>query len=201
MQKKIFEYVKKHQFIENREQLKTIPYITDKVFEQAAGFLRINNANNFLDRTSIHPEAYPVVNELCKYLQLPINKLINNYQVLNQLNPNELTTILKTDIYTIENIINNLKNPLQDVRDDYDIPILRSQMVDINNLKIGMLVQGTIRNQTEFGSFIDIGLKNDALLHISNYCEEDNLHVNKNINVYIDKIDTITQKISLKLKL
>lgn len=199
--KKIFEYVKKHQFIENREQLKTIPYITDKVFEQAAGFLRINNANNFLDRTSIHPEAYLVVNELCKYLQLPINKLINNYQVLNQLNPNELTTILKTDIYTIENIINNLKNPLQDVRDDYDIPILRSQMVDINNLKIGMLVQGTIRNQTEFGSFIDIGLKNDALLHISNYCEEDNLHVNKNINVYIDKIDTITQKISLKLKL
>lgn len=83
---------------------------------------------------------------------------------------------------------------MQDVRDDYDIPILRSQMVDINDLKVGMLVQGTIRNQTQFGSFVDIGLKNDALLHISHYSEQDNLHVNKNINAYIDKIDTIAQK-------
>ena len=189
----------------SREDIKKI--LTPKTYEQSIGFLRILDGTNPLDRTGIHPESYEITNKLLVYLSLDI-KDINSEgfkDKLNKASKDELVNILNTDIYTIEDIIKELLNPGLDPRDEVDPPILRSDILKITDLKKGMKLKGTVRNVLSFGAFIDIGLHDDGLLHISKMSKEfikdptDVLSAGSIIDVYIDDINVEKNKVSLSL--
>ena len=188
------------------EKKKKLKGITDKIFEQAIGFLRIKG-NNPLDNTKIHPESYDIAIELINELGLNVNNINTSEfkERLNKVNVNELATKLNTDIYTINDIIEELKTPGLDPRDTLPAPILKSDILTIDDLKIGMELEGTVRNVATFGAFIDIGLHNDGLVHISKVSKtfvkniEEFLHVGDIIKVYVIEIDKEHEKVALSL--
>lgn len=155
-----------HKFT-SRMELKKI--LSDKVFEQSIGFIRINDASNVLDRTKIHPESYEKTYSLLKYLNLSLEDIGTPKikEVLKNINVESLEKELKIDKWTLEDIISCLKEPLRDPREDYNAPVLKDDILTINDLKVGMKLQGVVRNVVDFGAFIDIGLHNDGLVHIS----------------------------------
>ena len=202
---KILEYRDKKGKILSREEIKKL--LTDKTYEQAIGFLRIVDGKNILDQTSIHPESYNITLKLLENINMSVNDIGSSLikERLESINRNEYAKLLNTDIYTIEDIINSLIKPNRDPRDDMDKPILRSDILTIDNLVLGMKLQGTVRNVVDFGAFIDIGLKNDALAHISKltnkYIKHPNevLAVGDIVDVYIDEIKIDKKKVSLRL--
>ena len=191
--------------IKSRSDIKSI--LKDKTYEQAIGFLRIFNGDNPLDSTSIHPESYDVTLNLIKLLDLGINdigsELLNNK--LKDIDIDELSKSLNVDKYTLEDIIECLKKPTLDPRDGREKPLLKSDILDIKDLKKGMHLQGTVRNVIDFGAFVDIGLHNDGLIHISkmsnNYIKHPSeiLSVGDIVDVYVDDIFLDKQKVSLSL--
>lgn len=201
---KIMTYKEKN-IIKSREQLKTIT--SDKVYEQAIGFLRINDGNQPLDNTGIHPESYELTNNILKYLNLDI-KNINSQEFKDTLNKaavKELINEFNSNEYTIEDIIKELLNPGLDPRTDKPEPILRSDVLKIEDLNIGLELKGTVRNVTNFGAFVDIGLKNDGLLHISKMSDKfvknplDILSTGDIITCYVDDIIIDKKKVSLTM--
>ncbi len=202
---KITKYKEKH-IIKTREELKKIG-LTDKVYEQSVGFLRINNGDNPLDNTGIHPESYELTEHLLSKLKLDIKNINTNEfkEVLNKANSEELSKSLNTDIYTITDIIKELLNPGLDPRSEIDPPILKSDILTLEDLKIGMELKGTVRNVASFGAFIDIGLHDDGLLHISkmskNFVSDPNeiVSVGDIITCYVDDISLEKHKVSLTL--
>ena len=202
---KITKYKEKH-IIKTREELKKIG-LTDKVYEQSVGFLRINNGDNPLDNTGIHPESYELTEHLLSKLKLDIKNINTNEfkEVLNKANTEELSKSLNTDIYTITDIIKELLNPGLDPRSEIDPPILKSDILTLEDLKIGMELKGTVRNVASFGAFIDIGLHDDGLLHISkmskNFVSDPNeiVSVGDIITCYVDDISLEKHKVSLTL--
>ena len=202
---KITKYKEKH-IIKSREELKAIG-LNDKVYEQSVGFLRINNGENLLDNTGIHPESYELTNKLLSSLKLDIKNINTNEfkETLKKANSEELSKTLKTDIYTITDIIKELLNPGLDPREEIDPPILKSDILTIEDLKIGMELKGTVRNVASFGAFIDIGLHDDGLLHISkmskNFVSDPNelVSVGDVITCYVDDISLEKHKVSLSL--
>ena len=202
---KITKYKEKH-IIKTREELKKIG-LTDKVYEQSVGFLRINNGDNPLDNTGIHPESYELTEHLLSKLKLDIKNINTNEfkEVLNKANSEELSKLLNTDIYTITDIIKELLNPGLDPRSEIDPPILKSNILTLEDLKIGMELKGTVRNVASFGAFIDIGLHDDGLLHISkmskNFVSDPNeiVSVGDIITCYVDDISLEKHKVSLTL--
>ncbi len=202
---KIMKYKEKH-VIKSREELKNIG-LTDKVYEQSVGFLRINNGDNPLDNTGIHPESYELTNKLLKELNLNISDINkdNFKKELKNAKVNELINKLNTDTYTINDIIKELLNPGLDPRSEIDPPILKSNILTIDDLKIGMELKGTVRNVASFGAFIDIGLHDDGLLHISkmskSFVSDPNeiLSVGDIITCYVDDIIKEKHKVSLTL--
>ena len=202
---KIIKYKEKN-IIKTREELKSIG-LNEKVYEQSIGFLRINNGDNPLDNTGIHPESYQTTNNLLNYLKLNI-KDINNpdfKKVLNNANVEELSKYLNKDKYTIEDIIKELLNPGLDPREEIDPPILKSNILTIDDLKIGMEIIGTVRNVASFGAFIDIGLHDDGLLHISKMSKQfvsdpnEIVSVGDIITCFVDDISKEKNKVSLSL--
>ena len=202
---KIIKYKEKH-IIKSREEIKNIG-LTDLVYEQSIGFLRINNGNNALDNTGIHPESYEITNKLLEYLKLDI-KNINEESFKNTLKntkTEELVKVLNTDLYTINDIIKELLNPGLDPRSEIDPPILKSDILTIDDLKPGMKLKGTVRNVASFGAFVDIGLHDDGLLHISKMSKSfvsnpnDIVSVGDIITCYIDEINKEKHKVSLTL--
>ena len=199
---KILEYRNKNR-IKNRNELKKI--LSDKTYEQAIGFLRVVDGTNPLDVTGIHPESYDVTLKLLNMLNLDIKDLgsekINNINI----DINEYSKKLNTDIYTLHDIIDCLKKPNRDPRDEMSKPILKSDILHIEDLKIGMKLQGTVRNVVDFGVFIDIGLKNDGLAHISKLTNKYIKHPMEVVNVgdivdcYVDDINLEKNKVSLSL--
>lgn len=201
---KIIKYRdEKGKFI-SREEIKKL--LSDKVYKQAVGFLRING-NNILDSTAIHPESYGITLKLLKQLDMDLslvgtNELINK---LDNIDINKYTSILNTDKYTLEDIIISLKKPNRDPRDEMPQPILKSDVLNIKDLKVGMKLQGTVRNVVPFGAFIDIGLHNDGLAHISKLTDKFIKHPNEVVSVgdivdvYVDEIDLNRNKVSLSL--
>ena len=190
----------------SRDDIKKLKGITSKVFEQAIGFLRIKG-NNPLDNTKIHPESYDIANNLLKELELS-SKDINTKEfkeTLNNANIEELSKKLNTDIYTLTDIISELKIPGLDPRDELDAPILKSDVLTVDDLKIGMELEGTVRNVATFGAFIDIGLHNDGLVHVSKISKEyvkdinDYVHVGDIVKTYVIDIDKEHEKVSLSL--
>ena len=190
----------------SREDIKKLKGITSKIFEQAIGFLRIKG-NNPLDNTKIHLESYGIASALLSELGLSSND-INSSEFkdkLNNVNVDELSNKLNTDVYTLKDIIEELKTPGLDPRDTLDAPILKSDVLTVNDLKVGMELQGTVRNVATFGAFIDIGLHNDGLVHVSKVSKDfvkdinDYLHVGDIITVYVLDVDKEHEKVGLSL--
>ena len=205
--KKIVDYREKHGKINSREEIKKEKLLTDKAYEQAIGFLRIVDGDNVLDRTAIHPESYEVALKLLKKINFKLNDVGSKELIeeLDKLNVNDLSKELDTDVYTLEDVIASLKKPNLDPRDEMPQPILKSDILDIKDLSIGMKLQGTVRNVVDFGVFIDIGLHNDGLAHISKLTEKYIKHPSEVVNVgdivdcYVDDISLEKEKVSLSL--
>ena len=201
---KLLKYRDEHGKFQSREELKKL--LTPKTYTQAVGFLRIPEGNNVLDATSIHPESYDITLNLLKLLNLDL-KDIGKPELSEKLNIdiNEYAKKLNTDNYTLEDIIKSLKKPNRDPRDDMPKPLLKSDVLHLEDLKPGMKLQGTVRNVTPFGTFIDIGIKNDGLAHISKLSNKFIKHPSEVVSVgdivdcYVDEIYPEKHKVSLSL--
>ena len=204
---KIIDYRQENGKINSRDEIKKKKLLGDKAYEQAIGFLRITDGNNILDSTGIHPESYSVAINLLKELNVSLDDVGTQKMIdaLDNIDINKYVSILGTDIYTLEDVINSLKRPNRDPRDEMPQPILKSDVLDIKDLKVGMKLQGTVRNVVDFGAFIDIGLHNDGLAHISklsnNYIKHpsDVVNVGDIVDCYVDEIYLDKEKVSLSL--
>ncbi len=203
---KLIKYREEKGKIKSREEISKL--LTDKTYEQAIGFIRIVDGTNPLDKTSIHPESYDVTKKLLSSLGLTLedigtDKLITK---LESINKEELVKELNTDIYTLEGIIESLEKPNRDPRDELPRPILKSDVLTIDDLKEGMELEGTVRNVAPFGAFIDIGLHNDGLVHISEISDSyikhpsDVLSVGDIVKVYVKEIFKDKEKVALTMK-
>ena len=204
---KIIEYREKIGKITSRDEIRKKKLLSDKAYEQAIGFLRIVDGDNILDRTAIHPESYDVALKLLEKVNSNISEVGTNDLIdkLNKVNVDEMSKELGTDIYTLEDVINSLKKPNLDPRDEFPQPILKSDILDIKDLTVGMKLQGTVRNVVDFGLFIDIGLHNDGLAHISKLSNQfikhpsDLFSVGDIVDCYVDEINLEKEKVSLSL--
>lgn len=204
---KIIKYREESGRINSRDEIKTKKLLSDKVFEQAIGFLRITEGTNVLDQTGIHPESYDVTLKLLEKLNLTLSDLGSDVLVskLDNINAENYVKELNTDIYTLEDIISSLKKPNRDPRDEMPQPILKSDVLNIEDLKVGMKLQGTVRNVVDFGAFIDIGLHNDGLVHISKISKDyikhpsDVLSVGDIVDCYVEEIFKEKEKVALTL--
>ncbi len=204
---KIINYRETEGKINSREEILKKKILTDKAYEQAIGFIRIADGENILDRTDIHPESYSLTNELLKMLHIePANiGSSDTNEILNQQDINTLANDLHSDYYTIQDILKSLQKPNRDLRDELPKPLLKSDILDLKDLKIGMKLQGTVRNVVDFGAFVDIGLHNDGLIHISkiskNYIKHPSevLSVGDIIDCYVIDVDLSKEKVSLAL--
>ena len=204
---KIIEYREKVGKILSREEIHDKKLLTDKAYEQAIGFLRIPDGKNPLDKTAIHPESYNVAASLLQDLGFTIND-IGSSELIDRLNKIDVSSYqekLNTDQYTLEDVILSLKKPNLDPRDEMPQPLLRSDILDIKDLTVGMKLQGTVRNVVDFGVFIDIGLHNDGLAHISKLTDKYIKHPSEVVSVgdivdcYVDDISLEKGKVSLSL--
>ena len=204
---KIIEYREKIGRINSRKEIKSKKLLTDKAYEQAIGFLRITDGENILDSTAIHPESYDIALNLLKELNFNISD-VGSKELIEKLDSIDINTYkdkLNTDIYTLEDVIASLKKPNLDPRDEYPQPILKSDVLDIKDLTIGMKLQGTVRNVVDFGLFIDIGLHDDGLAHISKLSKDyikhpsDLFSVGDIVDCYVDDINLERNKVSLSL--
>ena len=204
---KILEYRDKYGKFLNRDEIKNIKGLGDKAYEQSIGFIRIVDGNNPLDQTSIHPESYDSTLKLLKKLNLDLKdlgtpKLIES---LEKIDIKNISKELNIDEYTLNDIVEDLKKPTRDPRDNFVKPLLKSDVLKIEDLKRGMKLQGTVRNVVDFGVFIDIGLKNDGLAHISKLTKQYIKHpmevvsVGDIVDCYVDDIFLDKNKVSLSL--
>ena len=205
--KRIVKYREDKGKFENREELKNVSGVGEKVFEQSAGFLKIANGENPLDNTFIHPESYDAVNKLLSFAKIDSNKISEAGLLIEKyVNKNGLEKTAKeigVGVPTLIDIVENLKKPGRDPREDLPKPILRNDILKLEDLQEGMKLKGTVRNIVDFGAFVDIGLKNDALLHISEMSDSfvknphDILSVGDIIDVEIKSVDFSRERVSL----
>ena len=181
--------------------------LNDKVYEQSIGFMRVIDGDNPLDVTNIHTESYDKTLELLKYIgmstkDLGTKELVN---ALQKINVSDVSKKLNIDLYTLNDIIESLSRPNRDYRDDYEMPLLKSDILTLDNLTIGMALEGTVRNVVDFGAFIDIGLHNDGLVHISKITNKYIKHPSEVLSVgdivtcYVIDINKEKEKVSLSL--
>ena len=204
---KIIKYREENGKIKSREELKKKKLLNDKVYEQSIGFMRVIDGDNPLDKTNIHTESYDKTLKLLNHLSLTTNDLGTEKLIkeLDKLNVSDTSKLLDIDIYTLNDIIESLKQPNRDFRDDYDMPLLKSDILTIDNLKLGMKLEGTVRNVVDFGAFIDIGLHNDGLVHISKITNKFIKHPSEVLSVgdivtcYVIDINKDKEKVSLSL--
>lgn len=190
-----------------REDIAKVKGISAKVYEQAIGFLRIKDGLNPLDNTGIHPESYLLTNNILQELNLNIKNInTDNFkETLKKADAKILASKLNADIYTVTDILKELQNPGLDIRENLDAPILKSDILTIDDLKIGMQLDGTVRNVTSFGAFVDIGLHDDGLVHISkmskNFVSDPKqiVKVGQIVKVYVCDINKEKQKVGLSL--
>ena len=204
---KIIEYREKIGKITSREEIKKKKLLSDKAYEQAIGFLRVVDGDNILDSTAIHPESYDVALKLLDDLGYSKDMIGKSELIkkLDTINLDEYREKLNTDIYTLEDVVASLKKPNLDPRDEMPQPLLKSDVLDIKDLSVGMKLQGTVRNVVDFGAFIDIGLHNDGLAHISKLTTKYIKHPSEVVSVgdivdcYVDDISLEKGKVSLSL--
>ena len=200
----IVKYRETEGLIRSREAIKKVPRLGAKAFEQAAGFLRIPESDNLLDNTGVHPESYQAVEELFKRLE--ISSLDEAAQVkLKAVQIANLAAELGLGEETLKDIIADLLKPGRDLRDSFDAPVLRQDVLDIKDLRIGQKLEGVVRNVVDFGAFVDIGIHEDGLIHISkiskNFVKHPSqvLSVGDLVTVWVDKLDVEREKVNLSL--
>ena len=202
---KLIDYREKVGRINSRKEIQSV--LSDKVYEQAIGFLRITDGDNVLDSTGIHPESYDIAINLLNSIGMTLSdvgsdKLINK---LEEIDTEKYKDLLNTDIYTLEDVIECLKKPNRDPRDEMPQPILKSDVLELKDLSVGMKLQGTVRNVVDFGAFVDIGLHEDGLVHISKITNKyikhpsDVLSVGDIIDCYVEEIKLDKNKVSLTM--
>ena len=203
---KIIKYREENGKINSREELKKKKLLSDKIYEQSIGFMRVYGTNP-LDKTNIHTESYDKTLKLLKHLNKTADDIGTNelIQELDKINESEVSKLLDIDLYTLNDIISSLKQPNRDYRDDYDMPLLKSDILTIDNLTNGMRLEGTVRNVVDFGAFIDIGLHSDGLVHISKITNKYIKHPSEVLSVgdivtcYVIDINKEKEKVSLSL--
>ena len=191
----------------SREEIKKLKGITPKVYEQAIGFIRIPDGVNPLDKTSIHPESYEVTKKLLESIGMNLNDIGTDKlkEKLDNIDIDKVCLDIKTDKYTLKDIIEDLEKPGRDLRDNMPKPILKSDVLTLDDLHIGDKLQGTVRNVVDFGVFIDIGLHNDGLAHISKLTNKYIKHPSEVVSVgdivdcYVIDINKEKEKVSLSL--
>ncbi|HHF7060526.1 TPA: Tex family protein [Streptococcus mutans] len=200
----IVKYREEKGKIQSRQEIKEVPRLGDKAFEQAAGFLRIPNAKNILDNTGVHPESYAAVEKL--FALLEITELDESARSkLRSVAIEKVATEVNLGQETLKDIIADLLKPGRDLRDDFAAPQLRQDVLELSDLKIGQQLEGTIRNVVDFGAFVDIGLHEDGLIHISQMSKNFIKHpsqivaVGDVVTVWVSKIDIERGKVNLSL--
>ncbi|MGV3027451.1 Tex family protein [Streptococcus hyovaginalis] len=209
----IVSYREENGAVKSRAEIKKVPRLGAKAFEQAAGFLRIPGAKNVLDNTGVHPESYAAVKELFK--QLAIKDLDESAKgKLQALDIVETAEQLGLGEATLNDIIQDLLKPGRDLRDDFEAPVLRQDVLDVKDLKVGQELQGTVRNIVDFGAFVDIGVHEDGLIHISRMVKRkrdakgrpmaqphpsDILAVGEIVTVWVTEVDLERNRIGLSL--
>ena len=204
---RIVSYREENGKIESRTQIKKIPKIGPKAFEQAAGFLRIEDGKEPLDRTSIHPESYKATKVLLKELGLDTSDLGTQKakDVISNCDTKQLMQDTGLDSYTLKDILDAICMPLRDYRDKYDAPLLRKDVLEIEDLHINDKLEGTVRNVVDFGAFVDIGLHEDGLVHVSKMSTKrvkhpsDVVSVGDIVTVWVYNIDQEKQKVQLTM--
>jgi|LGOV01.1.fsa_nt_gb uncharacterized protein len=191
----------------NRDALKKVPRMGDKAFEQAIGFLRVLNSTNPFDKTGIHPESYDLAESIMKELRLSeddIGSMILKLKFAN-INKKQLANKLGAGLNTLEDILDIFVAPLRDPRDDVEAPILRSDILKLDDLKVGMELRGTVRNVVDFGAFVDCGVKDDGLVHISQlkkgYVKHplDVVSVGEIVTVWVKDVDLKRHRLQLTM--
>lgn len=162
----IVKYREENGALTSRQQLKKVPRLGDKAFEQAAGFLRIPDATNFLDNTGVHPESYKAVENLLELLAIDHLDEVAQ-EKLKQVAIADTAEKIGVGQETLKDIVADLLKPGRDLRDDFEAPVLRQDVLDVKDLVVGQELQGTVRNIVDFGAFVDIGVHEDGLVHIS----------------------------------
>lgn len=204
---KIIKYREQNGKITSRQELIKNKVLTPKTYEQSIGFMRVIDGINLLDKTSIHPESYEAALKLIEDSNLDIKdigtKEFNDR--IDSLNLEKYGKENNIDKFTLEDIVKCLKQPNRDFRDDFEKPLLKSNILTIKDLRVGMELQGTVRNVVDFGAFIDIGLHDDGLAHISKFSKDyikhplDVVSVGDIVTCYVDKIDLEREKVNLSL--
>ncbi|HFE52254.1 MAG TPA: S1 RNA-binding domain-containing protein, partial [Bacteroidetes bacterium] len=210
--KNIVAYRDEHGMFRSREELKKVPGMGPKAFEQSAGFLRVPESENLFDHTAIHPESYGAAEKLLQTLNLTLEQVKANGKLVRQrvresgLSLEELAQKVGVGVPTLEDIIENLEKPGRDPRADMPKPIFRSDVLKMEDLREGMILKGTVRNVVNFGAFVDIGVKQDGLVHRSEMGKNvrdplEVVSVGDVIEVRVLKVDLERQRISLSMNL
>lgn len=204
--KNIVEYRLENGSFRSREELKKVPRLGAKVYEQAAGFLRIHDGKNALDNTSIHPESYGIVEKMAKSMKISISDLISNTEMQKKINIQEFTSP-NVGKETLQDIISELAKPGRDPRDVFETITFDETLRKIEDLKVGMILTGIVTNITKFGAFVNIGVKQDGLVHVSAMCDRfisdpnEIVSLNQKIQVQVIEIDIARKRIQLSMKL
>lgn len=202
---KIIKYREEKGKILSREEVLKNKLLSEKVYEQAIGFMRVEGGSNIFDTTDIHPESYDIAKKVMEILNINADEIGKCSDKLKDINAKNLASKLGTDEYTIDTILKSFAKAHRDPRDEMEKPILKSDILEIKDLKINDKLEGTVRNVVDFGAFVDIGLHNDGLVHISkmskNYIKHPSevLKVGDIISVYVIGIDKEKEKVQLSL--
>jgi uncharacterized protein len=190
----------------NRQQLRLVSGLGEKTFEQAAGFLRIRDGDNPLDESGVHPETYPVIEKMVKAVGKPVAEVMGRSDVIRQLKP-EAFADERFGAITVRDIMAELEKPGRDPRPDFKVARFNDGVEDIKDLKPGMTLEGTVSNVAEFGAFVDLGVHQDGLVHVSqlsNKFVKDAREVVKTgdiVKVKVLEVDEARKRISLTMKL
>jgi len=199
---KIVEYRNDHGKFRSRVQLTAVGGVGPKTFEQAAGFLRIRGGENPLDNTAVHPESYPVVEQIARTRSISIPELIGKPELLNLVKKEDLSV----GVYTLHDILEELKKPGRDPRDKFVAPKFDDDVKELADLKPGMALEGVVTNVTKFGAFVDVGVHQDGLVHISElsnrYIKEPSeaVKVGQIVKVQVLNVDVKNKRIALSIK-
>ncbi|MEN8223690.1 MAG: helix-hairpin-helix domain-containing protein, partial [Acidobacteriota bacterium] len=206
LSKNIFDFRNRNGMFANREELKKVEKFGEKSFLQSAGFLRINDGDHILDSTGIHPESYPVVNKICEDIGIGISELLNNKNAIDKIDPEKYISE-NIGKFTINDIISELRKPGRDPRSSFDPVEFDDSVNSIEDLEIGMILNGIVTNITNFGAFIDIGVHQDGLAHISELSDKfvkdpySIVSVGDKVKARVTKVDKELNRIGLSLKL
>lgn len=209
--KNVVEYRKKIKQFKSRQELLEVPKLGKKAFEQCAGFLRILDGDNVFDNTAVHPESYEAATKLLEYFNLTTadvkdGKLANLMELIKNEGEEKIATHCGIGVPTLLDMVAELTKPGRDIRDTMPKPVLRSDLLSLEDLKEGMILTGTVRNVIDFGAFVDIGVHQDGLVHISQICDRyikhpsEELKVGDSVQVKVIGVDIEKKRISLSIK-